>query len=526
MPQRNSALERLRAYLHQTRLLGSISSTLYYDQNTVMPAEGAPWRGEQLALLAGQLHKRQTCDAYADLLAEAEAELAVAEPVASQTATMPQQRRNLHLLREELDRERCLDPDLVSRLAKAQARGYACWQEARSSSEFERFAPALQELIQLRREQAVQLATGAARRDADGAEGGRSCWETLAQRFEPGISKARLQELFDPLRRRLPELLAMVAERRRAPPPPWELAEAQQERLCNDLLIGWGWDGARCQRSRSPHPFSCTLGPADFRITTRVVKGLPLSSFLATAHEWGHSLYEQGLPRSGDHWFPWPLGDATSMGVHESQSLFWECRVARSEAFARRWQPRFAEALGSDPWSQEARSSSHGFWRALNPLSPGLNRVEADELSYCLHIVLRWELEIALLEEDLPVAELPARWNRRMGELLGRVPASDAEGCLQDVHWSEGLFGYFPSYALGHLISAQLSEAMEQEIGSIEQRVAAGDEAGLRRWLASRVWPLGRSVDAEELVQQVSGRTLTAEPFLAYLEAKLERLLA
>jgi carboxypeptidase Taq len=526
MPLQDSAHQRLRAYLHQTRLLGSISSALYYDQNTVMPSEGASWRGEQLALLAGQLHERQTSAAYADLLAEAEAELAAAAvEMANGQPGMPQQRRNLQLLREELNRESCLDSTLVSRLAIARARGYACWQEARSSSEFERFAPALQDLIQLRREQAAQLADGAAWENGAGDGVERSCWETLAQRFEPGISKARLQELFGPLRQRLPELLAAVAERRGAPPPDWDLPEAQQDRLCHDLLIGWGWDGARCQRARSPHPFSCTLGPDDFRITTRVVAGQPLSSFLATAHEWGHSLYEQGLPRSGDHWFPWPLGDATSMGVHESQSLFWECRVARGEAFARRWQPRFAEVLGSDPWELDRRGSVHGFWRALNPLSPGLNRVEADELSYCLHIVLRWELELALLEEDLPVAELPALWNRRMGELLGVVPTSDAEGCLQDVHWSEGLFGYFPSYAIGHLISAQIAEAMERDLGAIEQRVADGEEALLRRWLAERVWPLGRSVDSEELVRRVSGRPLSAEPFLTYLEDKLERLL-
>ncbi|MFM7732516.1 MAG: carboxypeptidase M32, partial [Cyanobium sp.] len=240
MPPQESAHERLRAYLHQTRLLGSISSALYYDQNTLMPAEGAPWRGEQLALLASHLHERQTCDAYADLLAEAEADLAAAESTSGQTAAgqtgMPQQRRNLQLLREELDRERCLDPDLVSRLARAQACGYACWQEARASSDFERFAPALQELIQLRREQTGQLAAGAARGGSEAAGGGRSCWETLAQRFEPGISKARLQELFDPLLRRLPELLAIVEERRGEPPPPRDLAEAQQERRCHNPM--------------------------------------------------------------------------------------------------------------------------------------------------------------------------------------------------------------------------------------------------------------------------------------------------
>ncbi len=207
------------------------------------------------------------------------------------------------------------------------------------------------------------------------------------------------------------------------------------------------------------------------------------------------------------------------MGVHESQSLFWECRVGRSRAFAGRWHGRFAGGLEADPWG-----GAPGFWRALNPLKPGLIRVEADELSYGLHIVLRYELELALLEQEMPVEELPSQWNRRMGELLGLVPASDAEGCLQDIHWAEGLFGYFPSYALGHLISAQLSAAMEQQLGPLEDLMAAGQEAALQGWLGQHVWPLGRLVNAEELVRQVTGRPLSARPFLDYLGAKVADL--
>jgi len=499
-----SALVQLHRHLHQTRLLGSISSTLYYDQNTVMPAAGAAWRGEQLALLASQLHERQSSAAYAELVASAEAELGPDTP--------PLRRRNLQLLRLELERQRCLDPDLVSALARAQSRGNAVWQDARSRNDFAAFAPALQELISLRRQQASQLAAA--------EPVARSPWEVLAQPFEPDVSKARLEQLFAPLKAELPALLEQ-AETAVAPAsePTAGVPEALQEQLCAELLESWGYNAERCQRSRSAHPFSCTVGPQDFRITTRVVPGQPLSAFLATAHEWGHSLYEQGLPRGDDHWFPWPLGEATSMGVHESQSLFWECRVARSRAFAERWHARFSAGLGSDPWG-----GTLGFWRALNPLRPGLIRVEADELSYCLHIVLRYELELALLEQDLPVEELPQQWNRRMGELLGLIPSTDRDGCLQDIHWAEGLFGYFPSYALGHLISAQISETLEQSLGPIEALIAAGDEASLRAWLSQTVWPLGRSVNGEQLVERVTGRPLSAEPFLAYLRAKVSGL--
>ena len=507
MPAAGSAFAQLHQHLHQTRLLGSISSALYYDQNTVMPAAGAAWRGEQLALLAGQLHERQSSAEYAELVAAAESEL--------DAETSPERRRNLQLLRLELERQRCLDPALVSALAKAKSRGNAVWQDARKQNDFSAFAPALQELITLRRQQASQLAA------AEPVP--RSPWEILAQPFEPDISKTRLAELFAPLKAELPGLLEQVRSTDTPHPSAVDLPEALQEQLCSDLLHSWGYDPARCQRSRSAHPFSCTVGPQDFRITTRVVPGQPLSAFLATAHEWGHSLYEQGLPRTDDHYFPWPLGEATSMGVHESQSLFWECRVGRSRAFAERWHPRFCAGLGggssSDPWG-----GAYGFWRALNPLTPGLIRVEADELSYSLHIVLRYELELALLEQDLPVAELPQQWNQRMQELLGIRPQRDGEGCLQDIHWAEGLFGYFPSYALGHLMSAQLTETLEQQLGSLDDLIRAGEEETIQQWLGRTVWPLGRSVNAEELVEQISGRALSAEPFLAYLRHKVEAL--
>jgi carboxypeptidase Taq len=500
-------VRQLQEHLHQTRLLGSISSALYFDQNTVMPPAGAAWRGEQLALLARQLHERQSSASYADLLAAAEMEVEGAK--ARGDAAVPTAlRRNLALLRLELERQRRLDPDLVGQIAAAQSRGNAVWQEAKRRDDFSAFAPALTEMIRLRRAQAAQL--------ADAEPVARSPWEILAQTFEPDISTARLQALFAPLANEIPVLL----ERLRAADPPEgaapDLPEALQDSLCAALLASWGYDPSRCLRARSAHPFSCTVGPRDFRITTRVVPDQPLAAFLATAHEWGHSLYEQGLPRGDEHYFPWPLGEATSMGVHESQSLFWECRVARSRAFAAHWHPRFVQGLGRDPWGD-----ADGFWRSLNPLRPGTTRVEAGELSYCLHIVLRFELELALIEQEMPVAELPQRWRERMGELLGVVPASDREGCLQDIHWAEGLFGYFPSYALGHLISAQLAETMESELGAIEAVIANGDTLRLGEWLGRHVWPLGRSVNGAELVEQLSGRPLEARPFLDHLKRKL-----
>jgi carboxypeptidase Taq len=503
MSAEGSAFAQLQQHLYQTRLLGSISSCLYFDQNTVMPPNGASWRGEQLALLATQLHARQSSEVYADLVAAAEAEL--------DAEASPEHYSNLKLLRLELERQRCIDPALVAALAKAQSNGNAVWQYARAHNDFSTFAPALEHLIHLRRLQAQQLSAAETMQ--------RSTWEILAQPFEPDITKTRLEQLFNPLKAELPALLEQLNSNNIPQQESGELPEGLQEQLCSELLSSWGYNPEQCQRSRSAHPFSCTVGPQDFRITTRVVPGQPFSAFLATAHEWGHSLYEQGLPRNNNHYFPWPLGEATSMAVHESQSLFWECRIARSRAFAERWHPRFCAGIGSDPWG-----GAHSFWRALNPMRPGLIRVEADELSYCLHIVLRFELELELLEQQMPVQELPQRWNQLMGELLGIKPNTDSEGCLQDIHWAEGLMGYFPSYALGHLISAQLSETFEREQGSIQNLISAGEEHKLQAWLSKTVWPLGRSVNAEELVEKVTGRPLSAMPFLTYLRTKLSEL--
>ena len=499
-----AVFDQLHQHQRETHLLASISSCLYWDQNTAMPPAGSAWRGEQLAWVAGQLHSRQTSTHYGELLAAAEASLSQLPP--DDQAAWQQ---NLVLMRQQRQRQCRLDPDLVNALAEAQARGYSLWQDAKRNRDFSTFAPALETLIRLRLEQVRQLAEP------------RSPWETLAQPFEPDISHQRLEQLFDPLRQRLPELVERVRSMSRPAAPPWTMGQAAQRSLCEQLLESWGFDERCCVLASSPHPFSTDLGPEDFRITSRTLTHQPLSGFLATAHEWGHSLYDQGLPRQGSPWFGLPLAAPTSMGVHESQSLFWENRVARSRAFSQVWAPRFAEAIGATPWGD-----SDGLWAAMNPLDPGLIRVEAGELSYCLHVLLRYELETDLLERHMPVAELPERWCAHMARYLDITPAHVGEGCLQDVHWSEGLFGYFPSYALGHLISAQLAEAMEAEIGPIEGHVAAGEESRLLRWLRRHVHPLGRRVNAEQLVQQVTGRPLSATPFLDYLESKLDQLLA
>ncbi len=476
-----------------------------------MPSASAPWRGEQLSLLAKLLHSRQSSHEFEDLIEEASDELE--KETSLDIKEISERKRNLDLLSLELNRQKRLDSQLVVHLATAQTDGYALWKAAKSDNDYKKFAPALKKLIELRQEQARQL------------DEPRSCWETLAQPFEPDLTIKRLNELFNPLKDRLPSLINDVKPFTHLKLGGWDLDMESQHNLCERLLKEWGRDENITSLGRSPHPFSITLGPKDFRLTSRVVKGQPFSCFLATAHEWGHSLYEQGLPSQSHQWFGWPLGQATSMAVHESQSLFWENRVARSRDFSNRFWKHFAN---------EGAPVSNGLdlWKLMNPLAPGLNRVEADELSYGMHILIRTDLEIALLEKGLDVWDLPNEWNKRYEELLGVTPSNDAEGCLQDVHWSEGAFGYFPSYLLGHLISAQLSEAMASALNSegiksedpLGQCIRDGKESKLLKWLREEVHIFGRKVNAEKLVKEVTGKALSSHAFLNYLEKKVKML--
>ncbi|KGG12899.1 MULTISPECIES: carboxypeptidase M32 [Prochlorococcus] len=508
----DKAWQKLGDYLQETKVLGSIHSTLYWDQNTAMPALGAEWRGAQLSLLARSLHSRQTSDYFQELLINAKEELQNNNHNSISNELLAK-KRNLELLDQEITRQKKLDPELVSQISAAQANGYALWQQAKLKNDFQCFKPALKKLILLRQEQAKQLNEQ------------RSCWETLAQPFEPDLTIKRLDELFEPLKKCLPELIDKYSTPKNLKQPKWDLSEKSQQALCDRLLNTWGRDNKLTSLARSPHPFSITLGPKDFRLTTRVVPGQPLSCFLATAHEWGHSLYEQGLPAETHQWFAWPLGQATSMAVHESQSLFWENRVARSKEFANRFWKYFEEAGAP-------LQSGDDLWRQMNPLTPGLNRVEADELSYGLHILIRTELEISLLEDGLEVDAIPSEWNKKYRDLIGIEPTNDSEGCLQDVHWSEGAFGYFPSYLIGHLISAQLAEAMILDLDKsgiyakdpIGSCILEGSESELLSWLRKEVHHFGRQVNAEQLVEKVTKKPLSSEPFLKYLQNKLEQM--
>ncbi len=491
---------KLGAYLKETQILGSIQSTLYWDQNTGMPKKGASWRSEQLTYLAKILHKRNSSEEFLDLIKGAQDEYFRCLETSSSQEVIQSKKRNIELLTKEFNRQNNLDPKLVESLAKAKSKGYESWQEAKKKSDFKIFLPFFEELIKLRIEEANQISDKF------------TPWETLAQPFEPDLTLKWLNNIFLPLKEIIPSLLGDLnkSEKYR-----WDLSPKSQQNLCSKLLDEFGRDEDLVVVAKSPHPFSITLGPGDYRITTRIVEGEPFSSFLATAHEWGHSIYEQGLPSVSHQWFAWPLGQATSMGVHESQSLFWENRIVKSKSFSKRFFKHFvSEGCSLNNYSE--------LWRSINHLQAGLNRVEADELSYGLHILIRTELEIDLIEGDLEAKDIPSEWNKRYEELLGIRPSNDAEGCLQDVHWSEGAFGYFPSYLLGHLISAQISSQMEKEIGLIDNLVEDGEYEKIILWLKNNIHKYGRAVNSMNLVRNVTGEELTSKYFVNHLRSKIK----
>tara|TARA_Y100001970_G_scaffold200773_1_gene244244 strand:+ start:15149 stop:16663 length:1515 start_codon:yes stop_codon:yes gene_type:complete len=494
------AWNRLGSYLKETQILGSIQNTLYWDQNTLMPKKGSSWRAEQLTYLAKNLHKRNSSQEFAELIKLAAMELNDSEDQDEDEKI--NKNLNIKLLNQELDRQKKLDPKLIEKLARAKSKGYESWQQAKNDSDYKIFLPFFKELIDLRIEEANQLSEK------------YTPWETLAQPYEPDITKDLLEKIFKPLKQSIPLLLENIKESTKIE---WDINQNSQKFLCSKLLDEFGREKELVAVAESPHPFSITLGPKDFRITTRIVKGEPFSSLLATAHEWGHSIYEQGLPAQTHQWFSWPLGQATSMAVHESQSLFWENRIVKSKSFAKSFFGNFVDK--GCPLKNYL-----DFWKSINKFETGLNRVEADELTYGLHILIRTELEIELIEGNLDPKDLPNEWNKQYQDLLGIKPSNDSEGCLQDVHWSEGAFGYFPSYLIGHLISAQISHSLESDIGLIDDLISNKEYKKIIQWLKENVHCYGRSLNAMELVKKISGENLSPDYFINYLKDKINSL--
>jgi len=502
-----SPWETVGRVMAEVRALNGVLNLLSWDQETYMPPRGAVGRGEQLAAIEGAVHDRLTSPALQEALSVLEA-----APGAE-----PERALVLRELRRDVARAVAVPGDLVRAIARAQAEGHVAWTAAREEARFQLFAPALARLLHLRREQAAALGPVLEREGASSAP--VESYDALLDLSEPGMRVARLEPLFGSLQSWLVPLFDRIVAR----PPPEDgffrgrFEDAAQWKFTLELLELIGFDLKAGRQDRSVHPLTAGLDPGDVRVTTRVYEDRPLSAIFSTLHEGGHGLYEQGLPTVERRSV---LGTASSFGLHESQSRLWENQVGRSLAFWRGALPRLSRHF---PKLEEVPVER--FFRAVNRVERSLVRVDADEVSYNLHIVLRFEVELALVRGSLGVADLPSAWNEGSARLLGLRPPSDLLGVLQDIHWSWGLFGYFPTYALGNLYAASLFAAARRALPGLEEAIAGGQFIPLRDWLRRNVHEIGRRRTAEEIVRDAAGTGLSDADFRAYLERKyLEEL--
>ena len=395
-------------------------------------------------------------------------------------------------------------PRLVRELAETQTRAVEAWRAARAEERFAGFQPHLERLVELRREQADAIGHGGERYDA------------LLEAHEPGMAVARLEPLFTELEKALVPIVAALTEGPQ--PAAWNYAAHRfpvdpQWDFTIHLLKEMGFDLERGRQDRSTHPFTDGIHVDDVRLTTRLDESLPFQAFFGTIHEGGHGLYEQNLPRAHTRT---PIGAAASMGLHESQSRLWENMIGRSLPFWRRQLPELRRLFPA----QLAGVTPEAVYGAVNRVERSLIRVEADEVTYNLHILLRFQLELALLRGDLQVADLPGAWNERMRRDIGIEPKNDREGVLQDIHWAWAEFGYFPTYTLGNLYAAILHERLDSDLGGVAKVVEEGRLVAVRDWLAEHVHGVGHRWDAEQIVERATGEKLTAAPFLRYVRAK------
>lgn len=478
--------------------LRMVEELLSWDQETYMPKHGAGARAEQLALLAGLAHERLVADETRALL-----DAASPDPDDHVACT------NVRETRREYDRVAKVPTDLVKEIARTSSLSKEAWATAREQSDFSKFAPFLTKLLELKKQVAEHIGYDDEPYDA------------LLDEFEPGAKSADIETLFADLRERTVSLLQRVLDSPSQPDASIlsrHYPTARQEELSRKMAETLNFDFDSGRADVSVHPFCTTIGGCgDVRITTRYNERFLPSALFGTMHETGHALYEQGLP--GDHIFT-PAGEAVSLGIHESQSRLWENLVGRSKAF---WtyhldgvKRLFPEALGE--------VSLDDFYRAINAVTPSFIRVEADELTYTLHIVLRFEIERAMFNGALAAADVPAAWNEGMKRTLGITPPNDRQGCLQDIHWSMGAFGYFPTYALGNLYGAQFFRQAQSDIPDLFERIAQNDHQPLLDWLRTHIHCHGRRYRAGELVELVTGQPLSVKPFMSYVTEKFSQI--
>ncbi len=487
------AYDELMAHERETRALGLIAGRLGWDQETMMPRGAAGQRGEEMAAIEAVLHARRTDPRVGEWLAALDgAELG--EVAAA----------NLRLIRRRHDRARKVPARLAAEIARTTSVAQGIWAEARRADSYADFAPTLDKVLALKREEAAALA------------GGGDLYDALLDDYEPGATGAGLASMFDQMRPRLVALRERLLGAGRTPPAlNGSYPEDLQLALSREMAEAFGYDFTRGRIDKAVHPFSSGSG-ADVRITTRTAPGDPFNCIYATIHETGHAAYEQAIDPA--HALT-PLGQGVSMGVHESQSRIYENQLGRSRAFTGWLHARMRALFGS-----AGAADAEAFYATVNRVAPGLIRTEADEVHYNLHILLRFDLERALVAGTLEVADLPDAWNTRFEADFGVRVDRPSHGVLQDVHWSVGLFGYFPTYTLGNVYAGCLHDALRRAVPDLDDRLAEGDTAPATAWLRDNLQRHGGLREPRATIAHATGAEPSVGPLLDYLEAKFSEL--
>ena len=493
------AYDALMERMRELDVIGQIGGLLGWDQEVMMPPKAAKLRAEQMAWISKEGHARMTAPEVGELLAAAESEMNGSEV----------EQGNLRIIRDSYDKATKKPPEFVEEFARHRSKSIVTWTEAREKDDFSIFRDDLAKMIDMSRELAGYL----------GYED--NPYDALLDLYESGLTVARLDPLFAGLRDSSVPLIKAVSELEDKPDCSWVHAhpwpKEKQEALSQAFSEAIGFDFDAGRRDESTHPFCGGSNPDDVRWTTRYDEKEPYGAIFGTMHETGHALYEQGRPRDLDFQ---PVGEANGLGIHESQSRLWENQVGRSLAFCEwsfpLWQEHFpANFEGVTP---------EMLWQAVNQVEPSLIRVEADEATYNLHIMIRYEVEKLLINGELEVDDLPDAWDDMYERFLGIRSPTRTEGVLQDIHWSMGAFGYFPTYTLGNLYSAQLLQAAEKDIGDIDEQVRQGDFEPLLNWMRTHVHARGSILEPADHIEEATGQQPRPDAFVAYLADKIGAL--
>jgi carboxypeptidase Taq len=489
-------LEQLKTLLAEVADLNSVQALLGWDQQTYMPQGGGEARGNQLATVGKISHEKFTSDEIGKLLGDLEQEFDGADPDSDDV-------RLLGVTRHDYDQATRVPSEFVAEFAVVTSKAFEAWMEARSKSDFSIFQPHLEKVVELNQRYVTFFPP------ADHP------YDVLLDQFERGMKTADVKAIFEALRPQQVELLQAIAGKQQVDDSflNGEYDEQKMWNFSEAIATKFGYDWERGRQDKSAHPFTTSFSINDVRITTRFETDKPTNMLFSTMHETGHALYDLGSDQAYERS---PLAGGTSLAVHESQSRMWENLVGRSLPFWEHFYPEFQKLFPAQVGNVDLQT----FYKGINKVEPSLIRVNADEATYNMHIMVRLELEIGMVEGAMKVRDLPEIWNAKMDEYLGVVPPDNAKGVLQDIHWSGGALGYFSTYALGNLISAQLWEKIEADIPDLQEQFRRGEFGALLAWLREKIHIHGRKYEPQELVQRVTGSRINSDAYVRYLKQK------